>query len=58
MNNTNTTAILIWMILGATLFSSIRHIIEAIKRRDHEATGEGIAMMAVSVFFIWLRYGQ
>lgn len=55
---TDSTAILIWMILGATFFSSIRHIIEAIKRRDHEATGEGIAMMAVSVFFMWLRYGQ
>jgi hypothetical protein len=54
----NTTAILIWMILGATLFSSFRHIIEAIKKRDHEAIGEGVAMMAASAFFIWLRAAQ
>jgi hypothetical protein len=55
---TNTTAIIIWMILGATLLSSFRHIIEAIKRRDYEAIGEGIAMMAASSFFIWLRASQ
>ena len=49
------TSIIIWMVLGATFFSSIRHIVEAIKRRDHEAIGEGIGTLVVSSFFIWLR---
>lgn len=45
------TPIFIWLIAIAVAFSSIRHIIQAFKKRDFEAMGEGLAMILVNSFF-------
>ena len=51
----NETPILIWFILVVVFLSSIRHIFEAWKKRDHQALGEGAGTMLFSGMIILLK---
>lgn len=51
----DSTGLFIWLVLMAVLVASVRHIAEAIRKRDHEAIGEGLGTMLFSALGIILK---
>ena len=51
----DSTGTFIWLILGSVLVASVRHIAEAIRKRDPEAIGEGLGTMLFSAIGIILK---
>jgi hypothetical protein len=51
----DSTGLFIWLILGAVLVASVRHIAEAVRKRDPEAIGEGLGTMLFSAAGIILK---
>ena len=51
----DSTSLFIWLILGSVLVASVRHIIDAIRKRDPEAIGEGLGTMLFSAAGIILK---
>lgn len=51
----DSSSTLIFILLVAVLIASVRHIVEAIKKRDHEAIGEGLGTFLFSALGIILR---
>lgn len=51
----DSSSTLIFILLVAVLIASVRHIAEAIKKRDPEAIGEGLGTMLFSGIGIILR---
>lgn len=51
----DSTSLFIWLILGAVLVASVRHIAEAVRKRDPEAIGEGLGTMLFSALGIILK---
>ena len=51
----DSSSTLIFILLVAVLIASVRHIAEAIKKRDPEAIGEGLGTMLFSALGIILR---
>jgi hypothetical protein len=49
------TSIFIWLILVAVFASSISHMIEAWKKRDHQALSEGLGTMLFSGMVILIK---
>lgn len=51
----DSTSAFIWLILVVILIASLRHIVEAFRKRDPEALGEGIGAMLFSAMGIVLK---
>jgi hypothetical protein len=52
------TNVFIWLILVAALIGSCKHIVEAIRKRDAEALGEGIgATLFCTIGIVLKAYG-
>lgn len=51
----DSTSLFIWLVLVAVLVASLRHIVEAIRKRDPEAIGEGVGTMLFSAIGIILK---